>query len=363
MSFYHEPKRNRITVGDPGSDYQGFDADAIDRAAAYCRSRGGGSIKLSPGIYHIDHAVRLGSHVRLIGSGEDTILRKTDGAKAVAVCDADYNQRRICLDAVEGFAVGMDIQIYEKERAEAWDVTTAQITDIRGNQLFCDSYLERDYKKGAIVAGSCACLSAIEAEDIYIGDLVIDGNGENNEFLNGCRGGGIYFYKARDCIVEHVKVKNFNGDGISWQTTQNICIRECEVAGCRNFGVHPGAGSKFSEVEGCQIHHNGQTGIYICWRVKKGFFENNEISYNGLYGISIGHKDTDNVIRKNRIHDNKGYGIYFRPEEDENASHRNIVAHNIFFRNGNCGAVEGDTGQEICIDNAAQELIIYENLF
>ena len=192
MSFYHEPKRNRITVGDPGSDYQGFDADAIDRAAAYCRSRGGGSIKLSPGIYHIDHAVRLGSHVRLIGSGEDTILRKTDGAKAVAVCDADYNQRRICLDAVEGFAVGMDIQIYEKERAEAWDVTTAQITDIRGNQLFCDSYLERDYKKGAIVAGSCACLSAIEAEDIYIGDLVIDGNGENNEFLNGCRGGGIY---------------------------------------------------------------------------------------------------------------------------------------------------------------------------
>ena len=72
MSFYHEPKRNRITVGDPGSDYQGFDADAIDRAAAYCRSRGGGSIKLSPGIYHIDHAVRLGSHVRLIGSGEDT---------------------------------------------------------------------------------------------------------------------------------------------------------------------------------------------------------------------------------------------------------------------------------------------------
>jgi len=88
-------------------------------------------------------------------------------------------------------------------------------------------------------------------------------------------------------------------------------------------------------VKGCRIHDNGQVGLFLCWRVRDGHFEDNRIENNGKYGISIGHKDTDNVFVNNLIAGNAFSGVYFRKETFKNSGHRNRFSGNKVLNNGN----------------------------
>src|ERR1017187_3563977 len=68
-----------ITVGGPTADISGFTSSAIQVAVDAINSRGGGIVKLFPGIYKIYAPIRLTSNMELIGSGDSTILKKVDG--------------------------------------------------------------------------------------------------------------------------------------------------------------------------------------------------------------------------------------------------------------------------------------------
>ena len=59
------------------------------------------------------------------------------------------------------------------------------------------------------------------------------------------------------------------------------------------------------------MHDNGDIGLFLCWRVRHGRFENNVIENNGHYGISIGHKDTDNEFVGNTVSNNGTYRRIF----------------------------------------------------
>jgi parallel beta-helix repeat protein len=184
------------------------------------------------------------------------------------------------------------------------------------------------------INNGCSIIEAVGVENVKIADLVVEGNGKMNDYINGCRGGGIYIHKSRNCLMENVKVNEFNGDSFSWQITEKISVKGCEASNGNGLGFHPGTGSDHSIVENCISHNNKGDGIFLCWRVQNGIFRNNTVYANGENGISIGHKDTDNVFENNHVYENGYQGVFFRNETEENSGHRNTFTNNVIENNG-----------------------------
>ncbi len=325
-----------ITVGGPDADIQGFTSGAIQIALDALRTRGGGTVMLGPGVYDIIGPVRLTDNTSLIGSGKETILKKCDGFRTSFIIDADWGMLKAVLKDVSGLKKGMGIQLYDDKHNQGWDVTTALITDIQDNIIYFDNGTNYDYLSSlnGTVTNGCSIIEAVGAENVKIADLVVEGNRNTNDYINGCRGGGIYIHKSRNCTVENVRVNEFNGDSFSWQITENITMKGCEASNGNGLGFHPGTGSDHSVVESCISHNNRQDGIFLCWRVQSGIFRNNTVYENGDNGISIGHKDTDNTFENNHIYRNGSNGILFRNENEENSGHRNVFIGNIIENNG-----------------------------
>jgi parallel beta-helix repeat protein len=325
-----------ITVGGPGADVPGFTSEAIQIALDAVKARDGGIVRLNPGTFKIIGPVRLSDNTSLIGSGETTILQKCDGFKTSFVIDADWGMQKAVVKDVSGFKTGMGIQLYDSVHDQGWDVTTAVITDIQDNTIYFDNRTVNDYlaSLNGTVTNSFSIIEAVDVENVKIADLVIEGNKNTNEYINGCRGGGIYIHKSKNCLVENVKINGFNGDTFSWQITENITVRGCEASNGNGLGFHPGTGSDHSIVENCISHNNKGDGIFLCWRVQNGIFRNNTSYGNGDNGISIGHKDTDNIFENNHVYENGSYGVLFRNENEQNSGHRNTFTNNVIENNG-----------------------------
>jgi hypothetical protein len=325
-----------ITVGGPGADIPGFNSGAVKIALDAIKARGGGIVKLNPGTYDITGPVRLSSNTSLIGSGESTILKKCNGFKTSFIIDADWGMLKAVVKDASGFKTGMGIQLFDSQHDQGWDVTTAVITDIQDNTIYFDNRTVNDYLASldGTVCNSFSVIEAVDVENVRIADLVIEGNKGTNEYLNGCRGGGVYVHKSKNCIIENVKINEFNGDTFSWQITENITVRGCEASNGGGLGFHPGTGSDHSIVENCISHNNKGDGIFLCWRVQNGIFRNNTSYGNGDNGISIGHKDTDNVFENNHVYENGSHGVLFRNENEQNSGHRNTFTDNIIENNG-----------------------------
>jgi parallel beta-helix repeat protein len=325
-----------ITVGGPEADVPGFTSGAIQIALDAIKTRGGGTVKLNPGIYNIIGPVRISANTSLIGSGYTTILKKCDGFRTSFTIDADWGMLKAVVKDVSGFKIGMGIQLYDDTHNQGWDVTTATITDIQDNVIYFDNNTNNDYvsSKNGIVTNGCSIIEAVGTENVRIADLAIEGNKKTNDYINGCRGGGVYIHRSKNCTVENVKINEFNGDTFSWQTTENITVRGCEAANGDGLGFHPGTGSDHSIVENCISHNNKGDGIFLCWRVQNGIFRNNTVYANGDNGISIGHKDTDNTFENNHVYENSNHGVLFRNENEQNSGHRNTFTNNIIENNG-----------------------------
>ena len=325
-----------ITVGGPGADLSGFTSEAIQIALDAIKTRGGGIVKLNPGVYKIIGPVRLSDNTSLIGSGNATILQKCDGFKTSFIVDADWGMLKAVVKDVSGFKKGMGIQLYDDQHDQGWDVTTAMITDIKENVIYFDNNTNYDYLSSlnGTVTNGCSIIEAVGVENVKIADLVAEGNKNKNDYINGCRGGGIYIHKSKNCVVENVKVNEFNGDSFSWQITEKITVKGCVASNGNGLGFHPGTGSDYSIVENCTSQNSKQDGIFLCWRVQNGIFRNNTVYANGDNGISIGHKDTDNVFENNHIYENGSHGVLFRDETEQNSGHRNTFINNTIENNG-----------------------------
>jgi len=263
-----------ITVGGPEADISGFTSEAIQIALDAIRTRGGGIVKLNPGVYNIIGPVRLSSNSSLIGSGKTTILQKCDGFKTSFIIDADWGMLKATVKDASGFKKGMGIQLYDDQHNQGWDVTTAKITDIKDNVIYFDNNTNYDYlaSLNGTITNGCSIIEAVGVENVKIADLVVEGNKSKNEYINGCRGGGVYIHKSKHCLVENVKVNEFNGDSFSWQIDEYVTVKGCEASNGNGLGFHPGTGSDHPVVENCVSHNNKGDGIFLCWRVQNGGF-------------------------------------------------------------------------------------------
>ena len=350
-------KERIITVGGSKADMPGFTNAVIQRAVDALPAEGG-TVKMDPGVYTMMAPVRLPSNVKLIGSGPETILKRIDGFHSKFIVDADYGELKLTVADVSGFAVGMSMQVKTDALNDCWDVTTGVITDIVGNVIYIDKHLVRDYdcEDNGVVSNAGSCVEVDGSENVFMSDFTVDGNKDKNDLLDGCNGGGIAILRSKHVTVENVNVRDFNGEGITWQITENVTVRNSEISGCTNMGMHPGTGSPNSLIEGNDSHDN-RVGLFICWRVQHSLVRNNQIHNNRELGISTGHKDSDVIFEKNHIYENGGDGVYIREEDAKNAPHRNTFVNNTIENNGTTNG-----GYGFLFAGQAQDLVLRDNV-
>ena len=326
---------NTIKVGGPGADIEGFNNSSI-QYAINSLGENGGTIILSPGEYEIIAPISLKSNTILTGSGKETILKKARGIQTEYIEDADYGELKLTVKNPEGFIPGMKIQVTDDNNSSCWNVSTAYITEIIENVIYIDDYLIRDYRsdRGGKISNASSIIDVIEAENVVVKNLLVDGNKEENFKMDGCNGSGIYIFKSKKVTVDNVIVKDFNGEGISWQITENVTIKNSEISGSGNIGLHPGTGSPLSRIENNDVHDNAVDGLFICWRVHHSKVIGNRFYKNGRYGICTGHKDSDVLFENNHVFENGSDGINLRGERAINAPHRNTFKNNIIENNG-----------------------------
>ena len=315
----------RISVGRSNADLIGCDNRALQAAVDYVGALGGGTVEIGPGEYLMRDSLHMRSHVTVRGAGERTVLVKRRVDAQSLGRRRDFGEEAIMLAEPEGFDVGRGVYV-GSDRGNGFHGIVATILNRDGAYMTLSRPLNCDCmaREHAFAATVFPVISAYDVQGFRIADLVVDGNMDHNEFINGCRGAGVFFYRGDGATVEGVTVRRFNGDGISFQQSNDVQVVACEAHDNAGLGLHPGSGSQRPAVRGCRSYRNGVDGFFFCWRVRHAVVEENEIFDNGRYGMSIGHKDTDNLVRRNTIRGNREGGdvVARRSARDGGPSHR-----------------------------------------
>ncbi len=346
-----------ITVGGEQADIQGFTNRDIQLAVNALPAEGG-TVKLNEGVFQLKDAVHLRSNMKLTGSGPGTILKRAEGFNSKLIDDADIGELKLMVEDASGFEPGMSVQIWDEPQSGCWNVSSGSITDIIENVLYINSYLVRDYRadKGGWVSNAGSGVLIKEAENVIVSNFVIDGNKEHHEPVDGCNGGGVAIFKSKNVVIDNIHVKDFKGEGITWQITENVTVQNCEIEGSANMGLHPGTGSPKSRILNNNSHHNSVDGMYICWRAHHSIVKGNQFHHNGRYGICTGHKDSDVIFDDNHIFENGSDGVNLRYENSRNSPHRNTFINNVIENNGQKEASYG-----FAVYSTPEDLIIKNN--
>jgi len=347
-----------ITVGKNNTGIIGSDNCALQAAVDYIAGLGGGIVEIGEGEFLMYDSLHLRTNVTVRGRKGKTILRKADGVASTLALDGDFGEQQVTLEEAAGFAVGYGVAIWD-DRAGGFHTTVARITGRNGNTFSLDNPLMADcmVNNKARAATVFPVISAYNVEGARIENLVIDGNKKSNVHLNGCRGAGIFLYRAFGTVIQGCLVRNYNGDGISFQQSNDVSVVDCICEDNASLGIHPGSGSQRPLVRKCIARRNGTDGLFLCWRVRHGLFEDNVLEGNGRFGISIGHKDSDNLLRRNLVRLNHRDGIFFRNESLPMAAHRNRIEENIIENNGT-----GEKAAGIRIRGQTNELVFKNNI-
>jgi parallel beta-helix repeat protein len=349
-----------IHVGIQEGDIRGEDHRALQAAVDYVAGLGGGTVYIGPGRFQMRNALILRDNVRVVGVADKTILMACDGVRVRLAADGDCNQREITVADPSGFRIGDGVAIADSRSASGFTVTTATITAKPGANTFRLSgplYLDYLVSNSATARLAFPLVGGWQVKNAAVEGLTLDGNRDKAQALDGCRGGGIYLFECADVAIRKCTVSNYNGDGISFQVSQRVTVEDCLVKNNAGHGLHPGSGSQHPVVRHNRSTGNGQDGMYVCWRVRHGLFEDNAIQANKGAGISIGHKDADNLFRDNHITANDSAGITFRKESEAMGAHRNRFEKNVILDNG------GErSGVAIVIDGEHHDLLFRDNV-
>ena len=330
-----------ITVGPSGADVVGKTGRAIQIAIDALAYRGGGTVRVLPGTYVLQDAVRLRSGIRLVGHREKTILRRDRFVWSKLAVDADTSQREVTPEDASRFRPGMGICLRDNRRGWAFASLPYTITHIEDGVLHLNDHLttERYAENDGKVVNYFPLILGVMADNVVVDGFTVDAQVEDGGVLAGMWSAVVYLWRCKHSTLRNLIVKNGRGDGICFaKSSLYTTVEDCETSHNEFHGIHAGSYSTHAVVRRCDIHHNGSDGLYVCWGISHSRFEDNQIHHNGsrLFrsGISIGHKDTDNLIARNHIHENFKYGVCIRQQTEANGAHRNVFRGNIIENNG-----------------------------
>lgn len=327
-----------LTVGTTQGDLIGRDDRVLQAAVDYVKRMGGGTVKVLPGTYTLRNSVHLPSNIRLLGSGADSVITKIPSETISLAADSDWYDQEITLSKPGGFRVGDGVVLKtQNPHNGSVDVIKRTLVARSGNRF----KLSDGIRKNLWLSGDPTCsslfplLTSEYTSDVVIENLTLDGNAKNNTNLNGNYGGGIFLQDCNRYTIQGVEVRNYNGDGISFQICHDVVVEDCHSHDNSDLGVHPGSGSQRPLIKNNRLERN-KLGLFWCWGVKYGLAEGNTIVGNRDYGISIGHNDTDNIMRKNTIIDSGRVGILFRNDARgvDFWANRNLVEQNLIKNSG-----------------------------
>ncbi len=344
-----------ITVGLRDADIFGYDNRALQAAVDYVGKLGGGVVEIGPGEYFMRDSLHLRSRVTVRGAGEKTVLKKDREHRSPLAADGDFGEAAITVQNPDGFDIGRGVYMASKTQRNFLGVC-ATILNSRSNYFTLSRPMNADIlmSDGGFAATIFPVISGYNLEDARVENLTVDGNrAENPTKVDGCRTAGIFLYRGDHCVISNCFVRDYNGDGISFQQSNDVMVEGCVVERCAGFGLHPGSGSQRPTVKNCRAIANGEDGFFFCWRVRGGVAEGNWLENNGGYGMSLGHKDSDNFVRKNTIVGNKLGGVYWRAETEPMAAHR------VTFENN---TVRNNEGWGLFVDGATHGTIIRSNV-
>lgn len=348
------PRQLILTVGQDRGELQGKDDKIIQAGIEYLHRMGGGILQIYPGIYEMNNALYLRPNITIRGSGENTVLRKTDGVVTSIIRDVDWYEYAVQVENVKGFVTGGGIMLRSSIETSDWayNVFRGTIKSIEGDLIFLDNMPYKNFwvDKKASAATIFPILTAVEKTDnVHIEDIVLDGNKDNNEVINGNYAGAVFIQNCDHWSFKNVTAQNYNGDGYSFQVCDDVHFDSCKSLNNSGLGFHPGSGSQSPVFRNCTSTGNDQ-GIFFCWGITYGLVENCVLSDNIKYGISIGHRDTDNIIRGCHIENNGEVGIFFREpggDNDFRAAHRNTIENCVIIDNGsNMNGIGIDIGRD-----------------
>jgi len=350
--------RPRITVGLRDADIVGADNRALQGAIEYIAGLGGGVVEIGEGEFLMRDSLHLRSFVTVRGIAGKTVLRKARATASALALDGDYGEEQFTVATAEGFKVGDGVAVWDTN-ARGFHTTVARITGRSGSTFSIDTPLNADcmVANKAQAATVFPVISGYNLEGVRVENLVIEGNKEENVYLDGCRGAGIFLYRGFGTAIENCVVRNYHGDGISFQQSNDVLVQGCVSEDNAGLGLHPGSGSQRPVVRKCIARRNGEDGLYLCWRVRHGLFEKNILENNGRFGISIGHKDSDNLLQHNQVRFNQEDGIFFRNETEGMAGHRNRLESNLIENNGVKGEATG-----IRVRGETRDLVFRNNI-
>ena len=345
------PRQIILTVGQDKGDLQGKDDKIIQAGIEYLHRLGGGILQIYPGTYYMNNALHLRPNITLRGSGENTVLRKTDGVVTSIIRDMDWYEYAVRVEDVKGFITGGGIMLRSRVDSSDWayHVFRSTVKSIEGDVLFLDNipyenfWVEEEVSAATIFP---IITAAEKTENVIIEDLVLDGNKANNEIINGNYAGAVFIQNCDNWKFNNVTAQNYNGDGYSFQVCDNIQFDNCKSLDNSGLGFHPGSGSQYPVFRNCTSTGN-DLGIFFCWGVTYGLAENCVLTGNDRYGISIGHRDTDNLIKGCIIENNGEVGIFFREPSGVNnfrAGNRNTIEDCDINNNG---SIKNGTGIDI----------------
>jgi len=319
-----------VTVGQESGDVRGTGSPAIQKAldlALEKAPKGGGQVIVKAGTYTIYGSLYIRGPVTLKGEGAKTILKKapqyiTALAKPLAADAVELEVKDI-----GPIKPGWGFSLNPAE--SAWATSIRYAVEVNGNRIKMDRPRNRELKfpqgplpAGAKVQTSYPLIQILGVEGAVVEDLVLDGNlAENKDMqVESSRNGCIYMCAAAPGqeggpgkhVVRRCVLRDFAGDGISWQGSADVTVEDVECTGMKDDGLHPGTNAVRPIVRNCRSHHNGGSGIYVCWDVKNGRFEQNVLEDNGAAGISTGHGDSDCLFAGNQVRRNRGPGVLLR---------------------------------------------------
>jgi len=351
--------RLTVTVGPAKADIVGNSEVAIQAAVDYVARLGSGTVKILPGQYTCRNSVFLPSKIRIVGSGTDSVIVKNDMIKTALVEDSDWYDQEIRLAMADGFQLGDGVFLTVQKPASGGALNLKRTLVARNGNRF---KLDRPLRKNLWLKGgtNCSTLFPIfcgeNIADVVIENLTLDGNRANNDNLNGNYGGCIWLQDCNRITMSDLTVRNYHGDGISWQICHDVVVQRCHSHDNTDLGLHPGSGSQRPLIRDNKIERNG-IGVFWCWGVKFGLAENNRIIDSVKHGMTIGHNDTDNTIRNNEILRSGIGGILFRDDQrgKDFWANRNLLENNRIVDSG------GEEGIAIDVSGQTKDVVIAGN--
>ncbi len=246
----HEPQwdqRLTITVGPKKADLVGQDDKVLQAAVDYVARLGGGTVHVLPGVYTLRSTVQLSSKIRVLGSGEDSVITKIPSQTVALAEDSDWYDQEITLNEAGGFRVGDSIALRAKnpDNGKRLVIKRTLIAQSGNRFKLNDGLRENLWLDGKPTCASLfPLLTSERTADVVIENLTLDGNGANNENFDGNYGGCIFLQDCNRYTIRGVTARHYNGDGISFQVCHDVTVQNCRSHDHTGFGVHPGSGSQ-----------------------------------------------------------------------------------------------------------------------